>query len=74
MRKDTGAIGNSYASASLSYIAEYPVALEIEPSTKDLIDTASLHFGCCAPDLPLAILPATPPLYLETAIVIECLS
>ena len=30
---------------------EYPVVLEIEPTTKNLAGTASLHLGCYAPDL-----------------------
>ena len=48
---DTGAISNGYAGPSFSYLTEHPVALAIKPSTKDLVDTASLHLVCDAPDL-----------------------
>jgi len=44
------AISYGYASPSLSHIAEYPAALEVGPFTKNLADTASLHFKCYAPN------------------------
>ena len=62
---------NSYASPSLSHIAEYPVALEISLPKVSLTQRAST-LGAMRPIRQSQFLPAIPPLYPKTAIVIEC--
>ena len=78
----SGAIGYSYAGTSLSYFAEYPVALEISLLLRIQLIQPALTFGCYASNWRIAtgggkelavIAHANPPpLYPETVIVIEC--
>ena len=63
---------NSYASPSLSHIAEDPVALEISLLLGTWLAQRAFTLGDLRPIFQNQLLPAIPSLYPEIAIVIEC--
>ena len=69
---DTDPISYGHAGPSLSYFAEYLVALEIGLPLRIWLTQRASTLGDLRPMREQSLLATTPPLCPETAIVIEC--